>query len=1126
MSNKFSILANRNLEYVGSMTGEKKFLCAVTNGEYLGIILESPFPWVSKFPFMKYQEVSDRGNRIPNISCAAFSQNSKYFVTGHLNGIIRVIDMVSLTTSKIIKRNSSARIKFISFANDDQSFYCIDELFNIFGYQFKTSFGFTTYKEILIPFPNNAANSISRLSTESPIVVISTQNSIHVCDIVLNSNEEVFHSSDQGEILTKFSFSSHRTEVFIVCNRSYTALSVEQDGKWRTNYVSLLEFNVLEFFVLCNNYLATINDDCSLQIYSTSGQIGDYWSSNELKEILSKRSLLVSANEQLYCAEYGVLTSICFPRWNEHFHQALADSNWGKCFEIAKTVYNGKNRSYFGIQSDIHRRILSVHEEVYSVFGNAIHYADTESKMRDIIDFAVDLDTYDFFDNNLLTYLKTMKKLPLFFKVLFEHKNIEVERCVTLEMINELFINCPDIAEELLVRNLVILKKFPAQILNLAKSHGMKRLCLSIYIDVYNDHISLCNFFYRSDEFYGYIDSIFLNPENSSIRYDYMCVVLLWLFTPFENCFPRAERLFSFRLTRSQELLESFICLLPITFRNGVCFGIPEFVDCILRVVSKIPYELVPPILEFISPILTEKSLCPPLISVQVIVRWVFTSKNLSFLRERVLQVVNCFYPELIVFKDLLDYCKSAGFSEVINHFYISEKRYDLVIETMEASPERRAKVFDFIDEHINEIEDIKKAMIHNIQFLILQDSHKVVEIVLKYFPDYHKTFISQVSVSIVKFQYLKSIVNDESLSSKLSADDQFLYFQLLCEFEPHKVLSYLRSTPSILLDAALPFVLRFHVVEACVYVYRMLGNIEAAASLISEELENDLVSVCDSNMTVNVPSIDRVADDKLMRKPFQTLQIAFNIVDLAPKLGQTLQKMWKGLFNAFQLPLWLSQALTNVDTKKSIILFFAFFVVNAISKTTPEFVLEELTKSCSSLDTMQLKKVLKPILGYLNQQNMLNSTVQGLLKEDCYSLFRKAFTMKSKSAIVYNPICSICQNSINGSGGIGAIVFQCGHCYHNNILCGGHTSCPVCKGEHNTKNATSTKAKSNNRQKQRQLQRVEYGLRKQYGEDADLTSMGKNIYFLPEYKFDNAMKRVLKPPTSIPPSTPVYLEI
>ena len=124
-----------------------------------------------------------------------------------------------------------------------------------------------------------------------------------------------------------------------------------------------------------------------------------------------------------------------------------------------------------------------------------------------------------------------------------------------------------------------------------------------------------------------------------------------------------------------------------------------------------------------------------------------------------------------------------------------------------------------------------------------------------------------------------------------------------------------------------------------------------------------------------------------------------------------------------------------------------------------------------------------------------------------------------------------MCKSPITGMGGTGAQVFTCGHMFHNNLECGGHTACPICSGAKNKiqRQKPGSKRKISAfmaRFRLRPLTRVEIGLKRHYGKDAPETSSGARAFILPNY-LQNAKKIPdISVPDDIPEPMMVFMEI
>ena len=397
------------------------------------------------------------------------------------------------------------------------------------------------------------------------------------------------------------------------------------------------------------------------------------------------------------------------------------------------------------------------------------------------------------------------------------------------------------------------------------------------------------------------------------------------------------------------------------------------------------------------------------------------------------------------------------------------------------------------------------KVMEPMFTMLVLMDPDQAAKLLGREDPRFHGIYVSRSSTPYSKFLYLKALAN--SRYNKLMTEED--YFELLkssCQYAPPEVLPMLKASHTIQIDEALPVCLQFRVIDACIHIHTMLGDMQAAVDLVAEELEAVLVDAINSKKKMKVISLDLVKEEEAIRKAYDTVLITFDLLSKAPEIGSLLEKMWKKIFLAFQLPLWKSNSIDDADTTRSITLFFAFFVVEALARTKPETVFETLKRDFCIINQLQYRDVLAAVFKYLDYNEMLAQTVIHLLLEDCILLYKRATLTNTRAAFVYNTNCVICNTPITGAGGVGARVFECGHSCHDNLSCGGHrSSCPLCKRELTASNKQGVVAESSRAKNMRVrgLNRVEFGLRRHYGKDQDLSECGSNIFFFPDPPVD-----------------------
>lgn len=408
---------------------------------------------------------------------------------------------------------------------------------------------------------------------------------------------------------------------------------------------------------------------------------------------------------------------------------------------------------------------------------------------------------------------------------------------------------------------------------------------------------------------------------------------------------------------------------------------------------------------------------------------------------------------------------------------------------------------------------EMKQTINNTLSLLVLIDADKAVELIGN---DYQEEIISHQFLKsnaekFVKYLYLKSLVNSDYfnlINPAQQEKDINQLFELTCEFSPQDVLPMIKSSETIEIDKALPTCQKYRVIDACIYIHTMLGDMQSAVNLVSEELEANLVEPIQSGQPINAPSIDLVKEEPALQKAYNTVVITFDLLSKAP--NQLTDRMWKDIFLSFQLPLWLIQQ-ENVDEnlKRSICYFFAFFIVETLqqNRSSPENIFNTYELQFREINQKLYTTSLSAVFKYLDYNQKLAETVIQLLMADCINLYGRAQRTKTRAAFVYHTNCAYCNTPITGAGGVGAIVYECGHAYHDDMKCGKHSSvCQICKGNVKPPAKSETAPLSQGamdraiKQKLRKLQRVDYSLKRRYGKGSETSESGVNAFFIQDY--------------------------
>ena len=1123
-----------------SVSGTSPNLVSVSaTNKVIALLTDTNLPILAEWPYSDVREILNTQKLTELPTALDLSPDSTLLAIGYESGNINVIDVEKRIILKQIKRKDKAGIRFIKFAADSSAFTAVDDDGKINVFTCTWALVILTIKEKTLEYKDmKFTSAYLRKSTDDWLFATDsgTLYFIRITDETELTPSILYEPSDLSMPTMYCDMFKESLLLGVSSAREFNVYTVNQFGVYKLISANDFSKDITHVIYLGNRVYVVILEDNTLQIIKASGQNGEECKSDALESAIKNASVIFAAHQKLFLMNEASCLQLSFLDWGNFLQDYATAGKWDECFDLATGIYTGTNLEYFGIPSSVKKRCNQVKTSMQFIFDSALRKdALPKEVFVKIMTTAGILEMQTFISKTMLEYAKTHFYLEDYFVTLFNDEQDDLSRFCTEESLDVLFTQPPDDVMHLLLDSPILIR-FPTKILDFALKHNLLKLLMEMWLKIFDDYLSPCIYLANNEkELYPFLIDVFCNEPT---KYVNKVVVCIWLFCVIEDKFPRLYNLMLNNKARAPEIIADCFKLCPIVCRDGTTLTHEMMVDAILRSLNDFyktikresinrEHPQIFKILAVVANYILDDNLVVPLYSLKFVIYWIFNDQENIDAREHLLQLINCNYPDIVVLSDLLVECEAAGFTDIITSFYMADKSYDLVIQVLTSIPERRNKIFPFIEEHINETEQIRQAIKHNFQTLILIDAKKAVHLVIDSWPEFHRIFMGMEPNAYVKFMYMKTI-NDNPEWQKIFTDqDIFDYFKLICQFQPEQALPMLKQTHTIMFDEALPICMQNRVVDACVHIHTMLGDNEAAVKMISEELQQELVEIIHSGKKVRVTSIDRVRDDDNLIKPYNTIYLAFDLLDKTPELGLMLDEMWRDIFKAFQLPMYLIEKVQDSKTKNSFILFFAFFIVEVIPKTSGDFVMNTLNRDFKIMSQKLLKDVLQAVFMHFDYQKMLSGTVRSLLLEDCKTLRAEASLINTRAANVWSTRCGICNQFITGQGGVGMLVFQCGHCFHNNKQCGGHRTCPVCKGiaaqKPNNEIQLTSRARSN---RARALQRVEFGLRQNYGDNQEESLVGNYIYFLPDYPFKAKEKLKFQLATDMPEPNAVFLEL
>lgn len=714
--------------------------------------------------------------------------------------------------------------------------------------------------------------------------------------------------------------------------------------------------------------------------------------------------------------------------------------------------------------------------------------------------------------------------------------------------------NGPQFPQKTLATYYDMVKQLSREMYVYAKENDYAETLSFIWSQCYNDVISLCNYLYKAGKIYDFVYKVFIERQNPD-EFDMLNtrLIIIWLFTPIKcedgqyKCI-RMKPLIQREDSKLGEILSIFIGFGTADFRDGTVMDIQKILYHLILILAECDYKYAAPILDKVARNIHDSRAEIPPCAYQMLIRWVFSSNVSADAREDLLMRIAQLCPDLVDLdkrnSPLMKHCIRCGFTTIVkkavgkNNTKYTKEDYVTILETYIMSPDRRNEVFRFIKEpgSPNQEALCEAVFVDRIfRALILISNIDATEYMVTHDPamKHHKKLImsSGDKPDVVVYKYLSAVAKLKDQYPKLKEifsqqEIQSIYFKCACIYEKENALNLLKDGVIIENEdefnrgksSYLDICIENHVVDACIHIYSLHTDIPHAIVLLGKEIERELFIMMEHEYSheMDIKSIDRVPSEPKLKKANQNLDMAFQLLAKSPRQGPALDSIWRHLFCGFKLPLYLAQKDKYKTLSEGISLFFSYFIVQIIARSTPELALDILETEFTFLNTNQNRLVFESVFRYLNYQNVLSNNVENMLIVDCKSLRQDIGFMYSQANTAFDITCCSCGQPITGAGGIGMRIYKCGHCFHATPQCGLHTSCPKCsatsddikKGEELEYDlSTGMKKKSSGTRmtrgmmgKIRQLERVDNRLKRTYGRDFDERTGGNNVYFIQEY--------------------------
>ncbi|XP_065646918.1 vacuolar protein sorting-associated protein 8 homolog [Hydra vulgaris] len=395
----------------------------------------------------------------------------------------------------------------------------------------------------------------------------------------------------------------------------------------------------------------------------------------------------------------------------------------------------------------------------------------------------------------------------------------------------------------------------------------------------------------------------------------------------------------------------------------------------------------------------------------------------------------------------------SAKFYRVCEIIYSKKKQYQNVLFCYLRDPARQNLAFFYIDEMLSndsftdfEKEEFSVAVLDSMDKLVEINSIKFARLIIAHFPSsFNKVATNLNNRPEIQYMFLKGVFQDKpdlksnkknSIDVKSSIHVKFI--SLMCQYEPQCVYRYLQSAENYDLQEVLTIVQQEKLVNAASYLLERLGDVHGAFKVLCDDLFSkvQILDTCyrEENM-----------EDKVKN--------ALVDVDLALKDSISLCERNSGKLDSDQREaLWFPLLETVMAPQRHIgntssAHFLVFkeltkdVLTNMMAYISLPAILQKIMRD-PAYNAGKFGEIKEFILGMLDTYNYeltLLETTNSLLGKDLYSQYEQEKKILSRGIRPSQYICILCARELNKDylSGFKAILFRCGHVYHNSCLQG-----------------------------------------------------------------------------------------
>lgn len=886
------------------------------------------------------------------------------------------------------------------------------------------------------------------------------------------------------------------------------------------NVLKMGEFNgesrITAVMFLSTSLLVVISENGSMKLVGSNGQIVCSSAESALSGLTREMRTVMSYNEEVMFLTTHDLMSLAFESWESLIMKHASGKEWEAAFRRLSEVHLGLGDELIGIPTNPSVRRRSVERLATNVLtkyfasvleGPSDQLAENVSKYAFII---ATMELYHTIEHDIYDMFKGAGKLGVFFDGFMTELPMKQISLICTPCFVDKYIeftigsNMKQKAEERLCE-IAFELAYVRKITEIARSHDMIDFARYLLVTYEDNYLVPCQLFFDHGRVLEFMKDVFDKSLDEAKMREAQCTLAVWLLVPDKDGqFHRLRAVFEADWQSAAGFTDKIMRLLPIQYTVEQALRYRHVVEAVLQIVDSVDYLVALPLMKLVLPLIPIREIPIGTRSLSHVVQWIFTSDEPPSMREAVLELFTATHPGIIPDTSLAQWCEAAGFVRAVTKLYVQSKQYLNIIASMILTAEGRGNIFEFIENQAKaDPDEVLLAVTSHVRALLAIHPLRFVSFINRFYQSSHSDILDSLSPQL-QMIYLNAYV-DVVGASELGKRWTQLLFRLIMDYDPRTAAHFLTEHITELdLDEARNICERKKRVDCLVQIRIYHQQNREAVDEIGHEVERTLLDFIESDSNASPSNLDELADMEELKEPMDAIRVAIKLLE-STKEDSDNAMQWQRVYMFFRFPIYRA-AKKKDNIKNAVTMMFSYFFVTSLNTIQAHTAFLIMSIHFAGLDHQQYREVLSNVFRRIDYERNLFAGVEHMLVNDCLDLIDKVFAKETRGIGCQGiPHCGVCHEPIMKSLSKFK-VYECGHCYHLTPECGEHTTCPICAGMGvRTRSAcdASDVQKMTTRRMQQVMRRMDFALRKNFGEQKNSADAHAAVYFAEQERIE-----------------------